>query len=315
MAWPSQSRRTSVQTSSEVFAEAASAGTAGKLNQNRAPWSGAARTPAAPPRRSTMRLQMANPMPVPSNWQLHGYGRPIYINQPYPFAPEDPDPPNIPDHYNPVGSYRTTFAVPSEWKGRQVFLHFEGVKSAFYLWINGEKVGYSQGSKLPAEFNITEFIRPGENLLALEVYRWSDGSYLECQDFWRISGIERDVFLYSIPQIHIRDFFVHADLDDTSLSSVISGYFSINGYTFYVDPANDSLNDVLNRINSSDAGVSAFYNTVTDKVTITHNTEGEAIDEITYDSHQRLARPDRTYTTHGCDSEPEKILARRGSTT
>jgi beta-galactosidase len=153
-------------------------------------------------------------IPVPSNWQLHGFGRPIYINQPYPFAPENPDPPNIPSHYNPVGSYRTTFTVPAGWQGRRVFLHFAGVKSAFYLWVNGEAVGYSQGSMTPAEFDVTPWLHEGENLLAAQVFRWSDGSYLEDQDTWRLSGIYRDVFLYSTPLVHIADFAVRTDLDD-----------------------------------------------------------------------------------------------------
>jgi len=150
-------------------------------------------------------------IPVPSNWQLQGYGRPIYVNVQYPFAP---DPPKIPHEYNPVGSYRREFTVPEDWKGRQVFIHFDGVKSAFYLWINGREVGYSQGSMTPAEFNVTEYLKPGRNLLAAEVYRWSDGSYLECQDIWRFSGIYRSVYLYSTPEIHIRDYFVQTDLDE-----------------------------------------------------------------------------------------------------
>lgn len=153
-------------------------------------------------------------IPVPANWELEGYGIPIYTNIPYEFAPENPNPPDIPDGYNPVGSYRKRFTLPTGWQDRPVILHFGAVKSAFYLWVNGEKVGYSQGSKLPAEFDITEFVRPGENLIAAEVYRWSDGSYLECQDFWRISGIERDVFLYAPPEQHLRDYFVRTDLDD-----------------------------------------------------------------------------------------------------
>ncbi len=153
-------------------------------------------------------------IPVPSNWQLHGYGRPIYINQPYPFAPESPDPPNIPDHDNPVGSYRTTFTIPAAWKERRVFLHFAGVKSAFYVWVNGEAVGYSQNSMSPAEFDVTPYLREGENLLAVQVFRWSDGSYLEDQDTWRLSGVYRDVFLYSTPSVHISDFAVRTELDD-----------------------------------------------------------------------------------------------------
>ncbi|MCF8387316.1 MAG: DUF4981 domain-containing protein [Bacteroidales bacterium] len=145
-------------------------------------------------------------IPVPANWELEGYGIPIYVNQSYEFT-DDPHPPEIPDGPNPVGSYRTSFMIPDNWKDREVFIHFGAVKSAFYLWINGKFVGYSQGSKLPAEFNITDYLRRDDNILALEVYRWSDGSFLECQDFWRISGIERDVFLYSLPKVHITDFW------------------------------------------------------------------------------------------------------------
>lgn len=152
-------------------------------------------------------------IPVPSNWELQGYGIPIYVNQPYAWT-YDPKPPFVPHDNNPVGSYKTTFNIPKDWKGREIILHFGAVKSAMYVWINGEKVGYSQGSKLPAEFNITKYIRKGTNSLAVEVYRWSDGSYLECQDFWRISGIERDVYLWSTPKVHIYDFFVHASLDE-----------------------------------------------------------------------------------------------------
>jgi beta-galactosidase len=150
-------------------------------------------------------------IPVPGNWEINGFGVPIYVNIPFEF---EENPPYIHHDYNPVGSYRRTFTVPEGWDGRQIFIHFGAVKSAMYLWINGQQVGYSQGSKLPAEFNITPYVRTGTNTLALEVYRWSDGSYLECQDFWRISGIERDVFLWAAPKSHIRDFFVIGGLDD-----------------------------------------------------------------------------------------------------
>ncbi len=144
--------------------------------------------------------------PVPANWEVNGYGIPIYVNHPYEFTKE-PNPPHVPTDYNPVGSYRKTFDLPSDWLDRRVIIHLGAVKSAFFIWVNGQKVGYSQGSKLPAEFDITDFVRAGENTLALEVYRWSDGSYLECQDFWRISGIERDVYLYATPKLHLFDFF------------------------------------------------------------------------------------------------------------
>ena len=148
---------------------------------------------------------------VPGNWEMQGFGVPIYTDTAYPFPS---DPPRIPQNDNPVGSYRRSFTIPDNWEDRQVYLHFGGVKSAMYLWINGINVGYSQGSKTPAEFNITEFLRKGENSLSLEVYRYSDGAYLEGQDYWKISGIERDVFLFSTPLVHIRDFFAIPALDD-----------------------------------------------------------------------------------------------------
>ncbi len=150
----------------------------------------------------------------PSNWQLQGYDKPIYLNTRYPWAPENPQPPTIPPDYNPVGSYRTTFEVPAAWAGRRVFLHFAGVNSAFHLWVNGRWVGYSEDSMTAAEFDVTPFLKAGENLLAAQVFRWSDGSYLEDQDTWRLSGIYRDVFLYSTPALRISDFAVRTDLDE-----------------------------------------------------------------------------------------------------
>ena len=167
-------------------------------------------------------------IPVPANWQLHGYGIPIYTNVPYPFPK---NPPYIPHEYNPVGSYRTEFTVPDKWKDRQIFLHFEGVKSAFYLWINGQKVGYSQGSMTPAEFNITRYLRTGRNILAAEVYRWCDGSYLEDQDMWRLSGIYRDVYLFSTPSVHLRDFFVRCDLDEQYRNATVRITAKVHNYT------------------------------------------------------------------------------------
>ncbi len=150
-------------------------------------------------------------IPVPANWQMHGYGIPIYLNIKYPF---EVNPPYIPDSYNPVGSYRRTFYVPAEWKDKQVFIHFEGVDSAFYIWVNGQRVGYSQDNMLAAEFDLTRYVRAGANTLAVEVYRWSDGSYLEDQDMWRLSGIFRNVHLMATPAVHISDFHVRAGLDD-----------------------------------------------------------------------------------------------------
>jgi beta-galactosidase len=147
---------------------------------------------------------------VPSNWELQGYGTAIYTNTKYPFVV---DPPYLPDNDNPVGTYFHTFKVPSAWKNMNVILHFGGVSSAFYVWVNGEKVGYSQDSRLPAEFDITKYLIRGENSLTVQVYRWSDGSYLEDQDHWRLSGIYRNVMLLAEPVVSISDFFVQTRLD------------------------------------------------------------------------------------------------------
>jgi beta-galactosidase len=159
-------------------------------------------------------------IPVPSCFELHGHGVPLYVNIKYPFKVDPPrvmgEPPREFTsfaHRNPVGSYRRTFEVPAAWQGRRILLHFAGVRSAFFAWVNGVRVGYSEGSRLPAEFDITAAARPGTNVLAVEVYRFSDGSYLEDQDFWRLSGIHRDVFLYSTPAVALWDFFAQASLE------------------------------------------------------------------------------------------------------
>ena len=157
-------------------------------------------------------------IPVPSNWEIEGHGIPIYTNSKYPFPKK---PPHAPTKWNPVGSYRHTFDLPQTWAGRQTFIVFDGVQSAFYLWINGKKVGYSQGSRTPAEFNITKYLKPGKNLVAVEVYRWSDGSYLEDQDFWRLSGIYRNVFLCSRGKSFIRDFYLNPQLDELYKNAVL----------------------------------------------------------------------------------------------
>lgn len=146
---------------------------------------------------------------VPADWQMQGYGVPIYTNVKYPFKK---NPPYIPEEYNPVGSYVRNFSLPKDWHGKEIIIHFGAVNSAMYLWVNGEKVGYSQGSKTPAEFNITNYLKEGENQLAVEVYRWCDGSYLEDQDMWRLSGIERDVFIYALPKVHVWDYHIKSNL-------------------------------------------------------------------------------------------------------
>ena len=173
---------------------------------------------------------------VPANWETNGYGLPIYVNQPYEFAGRKNtgakmNPPfDIPVDNNPVGSYRKKFSLPQNWDGRQVFIHLGAVKSAFYIWINGKKVGYSEDSKLAAEFDITKYVKSGENLVALQVYRWSDGSYLECQDMWRISGIERDVYLYATPKLDVRDFKAIATLDKSYKNGIFSLTAEIDNY-------------------------------------------------------------------------------------
>ncbi|HSL87536.1 MAG TPA: glycoside hydrolase family 2 TIM barrel-domain containing protein, partial [Bacteroidales bacterium] len=158
---------------------------------------------------------------VPSNWQMKGYDVPIYVNIGYGFKA---DPPNIPHDWNPVGSYKRTFTVPKEWKNKEIFLHFGAVSSAFYVWVNEELVGYYQDSKMPAEFNITKYLKRGKNNLAVEVYRWCDGSYLEDQDFWRLSGIQRSLFLHARPKTYIRDFFAVGDLQN----EYRDGYFTLD---------------------------------------------------------------------------------------
>lgn len=159
--------------------------------------------------------------PVPANWEVNGFGTPIYVSAGYPFKIDPPYVTKEPkESYttfrerNPVGSYRRTFQLPEEWGKKQVFLHFEGVQSAFYVWINGEKVGYSQGSMEPSEFRITPWLKKGENLIAVEVYKYSDGSYLEDQDMWRFGGIHRAVYLYATEDIRIQDFGVRTVLDE-----------------------------------------------------------------------------------------------------
>ncbi len=167
---------------------------------------------------------------VPGNWQRQGYGFPIYVDAGLPFRTSS-DPPLIPHDENPVGSYRHTFDMPAAWDGRRTFLHFAGMSSAMYVWVNGREVGYAEGSKVPVEFDVTEFITPGENQLAAEVYRWSDGSYLEDVDFWRMSGIDRNVYIFSTPQVAIRDFFIDAGLDDDYVTGRLRVDVTLTNYT------------------------------------------------------------------------------------
>jgi len=147
---------------------------------------------------------------VPGHWQLQGYGKPHYTDLLYPIPV---DPPRVPSE-NPTGCYRRDFYVPKAWDGRQIVLRFEGVDSAFHLWVNGEEVGYSQGSRLPSEFDITKYVQSGHNQLSVKVYQWSDGTYVEDQDMWYMSGIFRDVSLWACPEVQVRDFTIRTDVTE-----------------------------------------------------------------------------------------------------
>ncbi|HEY4553160.1 MAG TPA: sugar-binding domain-containing protein, partial [Bacillaceae bacterium] len=154
---------------------------------------------------------------VPSHWQLNGYGKPHYTNVQFPFPV---DPPNVPTE-NPTGSYRRIFYIPLDWLTQKVILRFEGVDSAFHVWVNGIEVGFSKGSRIPAEFDISPYIREGNNTLAVRVYQWSDASYIEDQDMWWLSGIFRDVYLLAKPKTHIQDLFVTTKLDDNYENAIL----------------------------------------------------------------------------------------------
>lgn len=151
---------------------------------------------------------------VPGNWEMQGFGTAIYTNIPYEFQPKNPQPPLLPET-NPVGIYRRDIEIPADWSNRNIYLHIAGAKSGCYVYLNGKEVGYNEDSKNPAEYLINDYIKEGKNVLTLKIFRWSTGSYLECQDFWRLSGIERDVFIYSQPKASISDFRITSTLDDT----------------------------------------------------------------------------------------------------
>ncbi|MFZ1714012.1 MAG: sugar-binding domain-containing protein, partial [Saprospiraceae bacterium] len=169
--------------------------------------------------KTTFNDQKWGTIPVPGNWELNGYGIPIYTNIIYPFPK---NPPFIDHAFAPVGTYRRSFTVPSTWTGREVILHLGSVTGAMYLYINGQEVGFSKVSKSPAEFDISKYIHAGTNQVAIRIYRWHDGSYLEDQDFWRLTGIERDVYLVAKNKINIQDFFAHPDLDPTYKNGLLS---------------------------------------------------------------------------------------------
>jgi len=156
---------------------------------------------------------------VPSNWELKGYDIPIYTNITYPFPK---NPPFIDGDYNPVATYRRTFTVADSWKDKEIILHFGSISGYAKVFLNGKEVGMTKASKTPAEFNITSFLKKGQNLIAVQVFRWHDGSYLEDQDFWRLSGLERDVYLQAMPKTTVWDYFVKSDLDNQYKNGVFN---------------------------------------------------------------------------------------------
>ena len=171
-------------------------------------------------------------LPVPSNWEMHGYDKPIYANVEYPHANT---PPTIQRRsgysgygVNPVGSYRRTFTLPENWNDKQVFIMFGGIYSAAYVWVNGQYVGYTQGANNDHEFDLTKYLKSGENTLSVQVFRWSDGSYLECQDMFRMSGIFRDVYLFATPKTFVRDHYITSEL--SSSSNYTSGTFQVEAW-------------------------------------------------------------------------------------
>lgn len=187
-------------------------------------------------------------IPVPSNWQIEGYGRPHYTNVQYPFPV---DPPRVPTE-NPTGSYRREFFVPDDWSDRRVFLRFEGVDSAFYVWVNGRMVGFSKGSRIPAEFDVTEHVRPGMNTAAVRVYQWSDGSYCEDQDMWWLSGIFRDVSLIAAPKTHLWDVKLSTDFDEAYRDATLRVGAALRNYASKA--ANCLLDAVLCDAEGNEAG-------------------------------------------------------------
>lgn len=189
-------------------------------------------------------------IPVPGNWQMHGYGRPHYSSSYYPFPI---DPPHVPND-NPIGCYRRSFFIPDSWNDREMFLVFEGVDSAFHVWVNGQFAGYGQGSHMHSEFRVTSLLQPGENIVSVQVYQWSDGSYLEDQDKWRLSGIFRDVYVKATPHVHIRDLMVQTRFCENLEDAVIGLRLNVKNYTD-LDSGKHTL-----RISLLDEGRQLFVN-------------------------------------------------------
>lgn len=184
-------------------------------------------------------------MPVPGIWELNGYGDPVYTNQPYPWYKFfKNNPPYVPFEQNYTGLYRRTITVPEQWRGKDVFVHIGSATSDIGLWVNGREVGYGKDSKLESEWNVTEYLRKGENLLAMKIHRWCDGSYLEDQDFWRLSGIARDCYIYARDKRRIADVVLTPDLDSEYRNGTLDATVTV---TRGVDRVSLSLADADGR--------------------------------------------------------------------
>jgi beta-galactosidase len=182
---------------------------------------------------------------VPSNWEMQGFGDPIFRNVSTPFHP---NPPFVPREYNPTGSYRKNFNIPGSWKGKEVFLRMEKTASASFVWVNGKEVGYNEGAQEPAEYNITKFLKTGKNTIAVNVYKYSDGYYLEDQDYWRLAGIFDDIWLFATPETHIFDWYATTDLDKTYTDARLNISVDIRNYS------SSAVNNIALRATLYDSG-------------------------------------------------------------
>jgi beta-galactosidase len=196
---------------------------------------------------------------VPSNWEMQGFSDPIFRNVTTPFPP---NPPFVPREYNPTGSYRKTFTIPGNWKQREIFLRLEKTASASFVWVNGQEVGYNEGGQEPAEYNITRFVKPGRNTIAVNVYKYSDGYYLEDQDYWRLAGIFDDVWLFATPILHIFDWFATTDLDDSYTDARLDLAVEIKNYSEKTE------DDYLLRATLFDPDKKIIKTLVSDKFTV-----------------------------------------------
>ena len=218
---------------------------------------------------------------VPSNWEMKGYGDPLFRNVTTPFRP---DPPRTPREYNPTGSYRRTFTVPASWKSREVFLRMEKTASASFVWINGNEVGYNEGGQEPAEYNISKYIQPGKNTIAVVVYKYSDGYYLEDQDYWRLAGIFGDIWLFAAPKTHISDWVATTDLDESFTDARLS--LSLNLRNYSDQPKNDL--SVL---------------------TVLYDSDKQVVNKLTTDKFSILKDTTRIITVTGLITNPDKWSA------